>query len=868
MKILNKITIKQLKMNKQRTIVTLIGVILSCSLMVGIGLLFSSVRKNLEDSIVTYSGDYHVYFDDVSKDEINLFKNNVKVKEYTTIQFLNYAKSDKNTELLEDEYFNIINMDDSFHKTFQNMKGRFPQNENEILVRDIVLKKYKPYLKIGDEITLKIGKRYFEGEELQTDELVEQETFETESLKTYKIVGTYEFNSYDQNYSSIFYNMYVTDSDDKNHSSRVYLKYKNVKNTYSETGHIANLLDRQELSEDIYENVTYNQDYLSISGQSRYGNYNMTIVIILGVILSLISIACIIVIYNSFQISVMERKKQLGIFSSVGATKSQLRKSVFLEAFMIALIGIPLGIIGGILGIKLTIDIVAKLSSSLFEIPFQFYIYPIFIVIPVIFMIVVIFLSAYFPAKRASKIQPIEAIRQNDDIKLEKKKIKTSKTIQKIFGIEGEIALKNMKRNRRKYRVTIVSLFISIVLFLTFSSLLKYGLYGVDTTFENVEYDGIVSVTAPTYEEMKPIFQRLKNVEGPNKKAELHWMYIITQINNHDIFTKAYRNALEETVSNNVNDFTVAIATIDENDYQELLKNTKASTDDAILINQLSFVNKEEKTRKTYHGKIFKQDAFHQLSLTCQKYNDTTQNYDYETCADSLGRIVMTDTVPYGLKAVITEASPTTFAIVVSNEKYQQLEQMMQEKKYHLITSDVLYLQGKKLKNIEKEVQNIIDENQVEGIYYENVQDTIVKTERMILAIKILLYGFIALVTLIGITSVYNTTVTSLALRRREFAMLRSVGMGPKGFRKMLFLESFFFIAKAFLYALPTSWILILIIHYGITYSFYLESILFPWKETLIAILFAYLFVLITTMYATKKVRKENILEMIREENI
>ena len=156
----------------------------------------------------------------------------------------------------------------------------------------------------------------------------------------------------------------------------------------------------------------------------------------------------------------------------------------------------------------------------------------------------------------------------------------------------------------------------------------------------------------------------------------------------------------------------------------------------------------------------------------------------------------------------------------------------------------------------------------MEGIYYENVQDTIVKTERMILAIKILLYGFIALVTLIGITSVYNTTVTSLALRRREFAMLRSVGMGPKRFRKMLFLESFFFIAKAFLYALPTSWILILIIHYGITYSFYLESILFPWKATLIAILFAYLFVLITTMYATKKVRKENILEMIREENI
>lgn len=862
MKILNQLTLKELKMNKQRTIVTLIGVILSCALMVGIGLIFSSSQKNMVDSIVIYSGDYHVRFDQVKIEDLSLIENNIKVKEYAYTSDISFALGE---EYEKNFFFLLRGMDDNYHKSFRDVKGKYPTKANEILVPDTLLKQYEPYLKIGDSLTLRLGKRYLDGE--LTNETVRSldETFEEEETKTYKIVGTYEYDAYPQTYYSELYVIY-TGGNLKTTNSNVYITYKNVGDTYDESEHIASQLGLQDVGDGLYQNMTYHQEYLSALGHSRYGNYNTTMVIILGVILSLISIACIIVIYNSFHISVMERKKQFGIFASIGATKSQLMKTVFLEAFIVAIIGIPIGVLAGMLGIKITLEIVMNLAPDLFSIPFTFYIYPIFIIVPVVFMIVVIFLSAYLPARKAGKMQPMEAIRQNDDIKIEKKKIKTPKIIRKLFGIEGDIALKNIKRNRKKYRVTVVSLFISIVLFITFSGLLKYGLYGTDTAFQNAEYDAMISVTAPTYEDMKPIFYRLKKVEGPEQSKEIHWTYTTTKIDASNYYEE-YKNQMENIMDLSIDelDMGVIVATIDETDYQQLLDDYNEEDGTVFLVNQVNFSSVMGTTRKTYSNRILKPNSISNLTLYCDKYDDSG-NYQKEICADSINHIKMIETVPYGLQNVITD--PSYFTIVVPESFYQSFVSRLDESGYSYATTDLLYMNGTDFKNIEKEVENIEDEGIVGGIYYENIEQSVERTNRIILAVKILLYGFIALVTFIGITSVFNTIVTSLALRKREFAMLRSVGLSPKGFRKILFLESFFFVFKAYLVALPVSIILIGILHYAFNYSMYIESLLIPWDAVLIALLFSYAIVLITTMYATRKVRTSNILESIREENI
>ena len=138
----------------------------------------------------------------------------------------------------------------------------------------------------------------------------------------------------------------------------------------------------------------------------------------------------------------------------------------------------------------------------------------------------------------------------------------------------------------------------------------------------------------------------------------------------------------------------------------------------------------------------------------------------------------------------------------------------------------------------------------------------------MILVIKILLYGFISLVTLIGVTSVFNTINTSIALRRKEFAMLRSMGLTPGGFNKIICFESLFFGMKSLLYALPFSCLVIIWIHMSIGNIVSYSDIMWPWNAFLIAIVGVFLIVFATMIYATKKVKRENILDSIREENI
>ena len=168
---------------------------------------------------------------------------------------------------------------------------------------------------------------------------------------------------------------------------------------------------------------------------------------------------------------------------------------------------------------------------------------------------------------------------------------------------------------------------------------------------------------------------------------------------------------------------------------------------------------------------------------------------------------------------------------------------------------------------LEKIVENTKDDDNVR-LYAYNVKEDLKLITNIVIVVKILLYGFISLVTLIGVTSVFNTINTSINLRRKEFSMLRSIGLTPNGFNKILYFESLFFGLKSLLYGIPVSLIVILLLHnsFGTINSF--KQVLIPWKSILIAIIGVFVIVLISMMYASSKINKENILEALREENI
>ena len=126
----------------------------------------------------------------------------------------------------------------------------------------------------------------------------------------------------------------------------------------------------------------------------------------------------------------------------------------------------------------------------------------------------------------------------------------------------------------------------------------------------------------------------------------------------------------------------------------------------------------------------------------------------------------------------------------------------------------------------------------------------------------------ISLVTLIGVTSVFNTISTSMALRKREFAVLRSIGLTNRGFNKILFFESLFFGMKSLIFAIPVSIGITVLIHYALADMVSISTIIIPWKYIIISIVSVFVIVLLTMMYSTSKIKKHNIIEQIREENI
>ena len=851
MKILNKLTIKHLTLNKKRTITTIIGICLSTALMVGIGLLCSTVRDSMIKSSIKNDGRYTVMYN-VPSSKLKIIESDNDVKDYYYYYHIGYHKLDKVANEFK-PYIDIVGVDKNFLNELTLLEGRLPRNNNEVVVSETLIGNSEHKIKVGDKLTLNIGDypTYY------TEEEVNVET----TKKEYTVVGINERYVTEAQYAYYSgYQVYTLDTPSLDTSVVAFVNFKSFKNAYKKGDKLT-----KELGLDVFDNgyfsdvlygsssLAYNDYLISMYGESRYENIIGSISGVLAIILSLISIGCIMVIYNSFAISVMERKKQFGLFASIGTTRKQLRHTVFFEALIVGTIGIILGIISAYIGIGTVILIVNNLLKNAINIPLELCTYPLFIIIPVIFMIITIILSAFIPARRASRVSPIRAIKQNDDIKIKGKKVKTNKLVRKIFGMEGELALKNIKRNKKKYRITIVSLFISIVLFISFSSVLKYVFEGVTSYTDYPDYKYIIDYTSNSYEDGIKKLNAYRNYDGVKESIiSLRSLSYPVKIN-RNVLDKHY---IKNTEYEKDNDKLVAtFVSISDLDYNNLLKKYNKKDGTIFVVNNYSLVKYTNNSRKKYQGKIFNTNN---LDLKLCDY--TIENCDY-----NLDNIVVLNEIPFGIDCFTQSGS---FAVVVSQELFKKIESYFTDITYYDeedTYSTITMLMNAKSKDLEDALKK--ESKNGTSLNYINVDEQLKLMRNLILVIKILLYGFISLVTLIGVTSVFNTINTSINLRRKEFAMLRSVGLSPRGFNKILSFESIFFGLKSLLYSIPVSIAVSYLIYKNILGIVNMEFKL-PIKPIIISILAVFIIVFITMRYSARKIKKENILEAIREENI
>ena len=840
MNILNKFTIKSLKLNKKRTIVTIIGIMLSTALICGVAGLVSSFQNSLIDWARTNDGNYHVTFKNVESNKAQYVTENQKVKDYFISSSLGWANLEE-SKATNKPYLHVLAYD---KKALENYgvvltDGRLPQNLNEIIITESVLTGARVFLKIGDTITLNIGTRksnddyYLNDDALYTED---DESIVDTKEKTYTIVGFMETldveTLYSPGYSALTYMDEIPSTFD------ISVLYKSPKEYEEITKNICKTLNL-DFDEDVY----VNSDFLRFQGVMSDGMLRV-LYAIAGVVVFIIVISSLFVIRNSFSISVAEKNRQYGMLSSVGATSKQIRRNVIFEGMVIGLIAIPLGILLGIVAIMILLKIVNYLLADMLSgLGFTYSINLLAVLISVAISIITIYLSCLIPARRAAKISPIESIRGNNDIKIKAKKLRTSKLTKKLFGIGGVIASKNLKRSKKKYRTTVISLVISIFIFISLSSFLTLGtktsqFYYMDFKF-NVYVHSLSDANTQIYEKIS----KLENVDN-----SAYCYQSSLDIDNIKYASEFGKKFLE----NDPQPTGIAFMVYNNEYFKKYIKEIGLKESDyktaVILLDYDTFYNEDgSKTVDRIYSlksgdKVNVKSGDKEKTLTISKF---------------------TDVKPMGQEAVYYDHG----IIVVSEDYIKEVfkEDVNNSDYYHL--SD-LFIKSSKPQELENTLNDLIKQG---GDYYGltvfNYETYMKQEQRMLLVVKIFLYGFITVITLIGVTNIFNTITTNMILRSKEFAMLKSVGMSSKEFNKMIRLESIMYGTKSLLIGIPLG----ILGSYGM-YKAFAQGIdlgyTLPLPAIIISIIFVFIIVRITMKYSLNKINKQNIIETIRKDNI
>ncbi len=846
MNVLNNLTIKNLKLNKKRTIVTIIGIMLSVALICAVAGMVTSFQATLVNIAITDGGNRHLTVENVSKEDLKYFTNNSHVKSIYLTETLGYAKYDNMNEYKPYAYVLGYTKEAFENTTLKIVSGRLPQDSGEIVVSVPFQNNAK--VKIGDIISLDIGKRVcMDGTILnqsnpyyvEEGEINECQEYITDTHKhEYKIVGIMERLNYNiEGYSAPGYVM-ITKIKKATDNINVSLLFKDAK-YYKE--YVNNISNDNDLNK---YNVSLNTELLRWSGVSLSDRTMNMLYAVAGVVIGIIILTSVFVIKNSFDIANQEKKKMYGMLSSIGATSKQIKKNVLHEGFILGLIGIPLGILSGILAdyiLVIIINYFAKYASDDFKFVFSISIWP--VILSAVLGSLTIYLSVLRAAKKSSKISPIEAIRNNNEIKINSKKIKSSKLVDKLYGVGGDIAYKNLKRNKKRNRTTIISIVISVAVFISLSTFLSYGFKLSNQYYKDINYDIQLYIRDADEDKTSRIFADIEKLDtitrySINKSVSMTFDY------------KKYYNDDVLKFFDGVNDLSLRIMSVGETEFKRILKENKVDENNfnykGLLIDKNIFYQEGSKNYKEVN--LFDLNKFKTVT-------GSINNKDL-----SIGIIKRIDILPMGLQNIYSE----TPMIIVSDEFYDYIVF-----NYNITTTDSksLYIKSTDAEKLESLIKEYLLDNDITNYNLFNIETEAKAQRSLIILVAIFLYGFIIVISLIGVTNIINTISTNMNLRRREFAMLKSIGMTKNEFNKMINLESIMYSTKALIIGIPLgilgSFAIYKAFANGSDYGY-----LFPWQAIIIAILVVYILVSLIMHFALRKTRNENIIDVIKDENI
>lgn len=911
MSILTHYTLRCLKQNRVRTLVTIVGIILSVALFTAVSEGAYSGQQYLMNITIASTGSYHGMFDEISDAELTDLRSQKEVEQIATLDGIGWALVGENVRM--SPYLRIRSMSENFTDlvALRILQGRMPQNDRELLISDRASECTGAKLAVGQTLTLSVGQRVDKnGTPLGEHEwLVDEDGDLADAFEdSWTIVGMYHRLSNDiESYEmpgSLALTVGGTATDHK-----VFFTLDNIRDT----------LDFME--EHNYGSCSSgNRDLLMFAGSSENGNLEAVFAGLVSILFGLIFLGSVALIYNSFSISVSERTKQFGLLKSIGATNRQIRRTVMIEALLLCVIGIPLGLLVGCGGIGLTLRLLQPAFSKMIsgsgvdQVTIRMILHAPSLLLAGGIGLFTALVSAWVPAKRATRLSPISAIRQSTDVKVRAKEVKVFPLTGKVFGFSGTLAAKNFKRSRKQYRSTVISLFLSIVLFVSAFSFAEYLREDVADNVEEYVPDVVV------------YRQDGKAEADPAQVENLAKQLLALEHVEDAMWCVAYSEELQcpaSVVSQEARDSILRpdgetcypsadLIFLSEEDYRALCDEAgvKPETRQAVAYAKQSLMVWNADGSGTYQiFPVFRDDAIpltFQLSVVkpregmvylepeYERIYEYEDNYGYETQGELLGYTFIpaedaivgyaydaknsvlvppeeaTEQVELTIGGLLKDRplasgghNLTIYLPISGTEKLWQAAHPFDNS-----LSAEVFLKAPKHEAAKKEAEELLQGQALSQDY--SARDTRTGKEdtlAVLLVLNVFTFGFIILISLIAAANVFNTISTNVALRRREFATLKSVGMGNKAFGRMMRFECLLYGTKALLWGIPVSAGISWLIWKAVSNAF-IGSYRMPWLAIAIAAGSVFLVVFATMLYATSKIKKANPIDALKQETL
>lgn len=948
MNLMKTLTLKNLRLNRKRTIVTIVGIILATALLSALVTLVSSFQYSMIEYQKQKDGDFHVKFSNVKMSELSEFKNNRNIESTFETMGMGFAKLDgcKN----EDKpYAYVMATDEAGFERgcFKLIEGRMAKNEDEIVIPRHLKTNGRIDIKVGDEITLDVGKRYDSNTESVISENSayehEAETLTDTVTKHYKVVGIMERPGYGmEDYSAAGYT-FVTYSDElaaidngtKSEVSEadttltVYSRYtqKALRNKDAVTADIIGVDEKlfEKANKSSVEMSAEESDrFLKEMENAKYDIYMngylisyecvfpidgsfkalFTVAAVVALIIILTSVYCI---KNSFNISITEKIRQYGMLASVGATRRQIKSSVKAEAAMLGVVGIPVGTMSGILASLILVKVVNALSAGWLNFALSFHTSLPALILAVIMSIATIYFSATGSARRAAKVTPLEAIRNTKEIKIKSAKLKTPAIIGRIWGIGGVISYKNIKRNNKKYRTTVTSIVICSVTFIVISYFMSMAFSRVWMSYASTDYNIGINMSCKKDLDIEKLSKLLSGIEGAED-------YLVGAGYDFDVskpeYTKEYGEYCGQLYDDSEDvsqEFLITV--LDDKSYDKYasdagIKNAAAG---AILVNKGTFDVYNENSSKYVKKEmeLYKYKAGDTIECGYNVYDDASSDdnaaegdtesstddnnavegdtesgtednsgyVDEETINNGVRKTVdvtiagVTDKVPIGYNGNSNTSllfmNQKGFESLWADGKSNELKPGHASYSAYVVAENADEYQD----TFEKETEENPEYSQI-SFYVSNMDKQMRDEKSLFTLLGVFAYGLIVVIALIGITNIINTLSTGMELRSREFATLRSIGMTDKQFAGMVRLESVFISVKALVIGVPL----------GILISYLLcvmmnrmdDAIIYepPYKAIILCIVVVIMLIYAIMKLSMTKLRHNNIIETIKNENL